>query len=321
VFGFRDLAVGIKDGVIGIVTQPMKGAKEEGGVGFLKGIGRGIAGAVVKPTVGVIDFVTQTTEGIKNTTTILDEKKKRIRYPRIFGPDQRMLVYDPICSEGQFILFTIENGSYQLENYIYHSYPNSKRCLLISDKTIFYLMNQDLLVSYKWSIKWRSPFSRTQFLSSSENQIELNTYNIDWKPTKKIIKIPDKEVNEKILDIIKPRLTTDLSKKEDDISEKQITAPTKKGFLVKCGAKIHSWNKRWMILQNGEMTYRKTEEGSILGTIIVNGSKIIQVDVDKRKYLFSIVTSNRTYHIQAQNEHDRLNWIAACIQHGGTYSD
>jgi len=76
-----------------------------------------------------------------------------------------------------------------------------------------------------------------------------------------------------------------------------------------------------MILQNGEMTYRKTEEGSILGTIIVNGSKIIQVDVDKRKYLFSIVTSNRTYHIQAQNEHDRLNWIAACIQHGGTYSD
>jgi len=126
----------------------------------------------------------------------------------------------------------------------------------------------------------------------------------------------------KILEILKPRLTTDLRRNEKDtVPEKQIIAPLKKGFLIKCGAKVHSWNKRWMVLQNGEMTYSKEEDGRLLGTIPVNGSKIIQVDVDNRKYLFSIVSQHRTYHIQAQNEHDRLNWIGACIQHGGKYSD
>ena len=50
----------------GIVTQPYKGAKKQGFVGFGKGLGRGVAGVVVKPTSGVVDLLSKTTEGIES---------------------------------------------------------------------------------------------------------------------------------------------------------------------------------------------------------------------------------------------------------------
>jgi len=93
-FGFRDLFKGIGEGVTGIVTQPVKGAMQEGVGGFFKGLGRGVVGVVAKPTVGAIDFVTRTTEGIKNTTTLFDEQKERIRYPRMLGNDYKIVSYD-----------------------------------------------------------------------------------------------------------------------------------------------------------------------------------------------------------------------------------
>jgi vacuolar protein sorting-associated protein 13A/C len=46
------------------VKAPIQGAKEEGLAGFVKGVGRGIIGAAVKPTVGALDFATRTTQGI-----------------------------------------------------------------------------------------------------------------------------------------------------------------------------------------------------------------------------------------------------------------
>ena len=36
----------------GVVTQPIKGAKKEGAAGFLKGMGKGFAGLIVKPAAG-----------------------------------------------------------------------------------------------------------------------------------------------------------------------------------------------------------------------------------------------------------------------------
>ncbi|TVY43744.1 putative vacuolar protein sorting-associated protein [Lachnellula occidentalis] len=47
-FGF-----GLYDGISGLVTQPMKGAQQEGALGFLKGFGKGLGGAVCKPVAGM----------------------------------------------------------------------------------------------------------------------------------------------------------------------------------------------------------------------------------------------------------------------------
>jgi vacuolar protein sorting-associated protein 13A/C len=48
---------GAFDGVTGVVTQPIEGAKKNGMGGFVTGIGVGLVGLVVKPTAGVIDLV------------------------------------------------------------------------------------------------------------------------------------------------------------------------------------------------------------------------------------------------------------------------
>ncbi|KAG9238186.1 hypothetical protein BJ875DRAFT_480641 [Amylocarpus encephaloides] len=43
---------GLYDGLTGLVTQPYNGARKEGAVGFLKGVGKGLGGVVFKPSAG-----------------------------------------------------------------------------------------------------------------------------------------------------------------------------------------------------------------------------------------------------------------------------
>ena len=54
--GFKEAGkgfyLGFQDGFVGLVTEPMRGRKEEGGVGVAKGIARGLAGLVLKPAAG-----------------------------------------------------------------------------------------------------------------------------------------------------------------------------------------------------------------------------------------------------------------------------
>lgn len=48
----KGLSLGLYDGISGLVMQPLKGAKEEGPTGFIKGFGKGIGGVVLKGGAG-----------------------------------------------------------------------------------------------------------------------------------------------------------------------------------------------------------------------------------------------------------------------------
>ena len=48
----QELGYGLFDGITGLVTQPIDGAKKEGIAGFVKGVGKGIGGIVLKPNAG-----------------------------------------------------------------------------------------------------------------------------------------------------------------------------------------------------------------------------------------------------------------------------
>jgi hypothetical protein len=76
--GMTSMGKGIFDGVTGLVTQPMKGAKEEGAKGFFKGFGKGIIGIATKPVAGVIDMASKTTEGITSQASSLRGKKAAV---------------------------------------------------------------------------------------------------------------------------------------------------------------------------------------------------------------------------------------------------
>lgn len=55
----KELALGVYDGVTGVVVKPYQGAKEDGVIGFVKGVGKGVAGGLLKTnaaTAGVVGF-------------------------------------------------------------------------------------------------------------------------------------------------------------------------------------------------------------------------------------------------------------------------
>ena len=49
----------IFQGVAGVVLEPIRGAEAGGAAGFVRGVGKGLAGLAVKPLAGVLDFVSQ----------------------------------------------------------------------------------------------------------------------------------------------------------------------------------------------------------------------------------------------------------------------
>ena len=70
--GLKELALSIKDGIVGLVYQPIQGHQEEGGIGILKGTIFGITGLVTKPVSGIFLAISKTIEGINSTITNMD---------------------------------------------------------------------------------------------------------------------------------------------------------------------------------------------------------------------------------------------------------
>ncbi|KAF7885973.1 uncharacterized protein EAF02_004482 [Botrytis sinoallii] len=65
--GAKNFGYGIADGFTGFFTQPIQGAIQEGGKGFLKGLGKGTVGFLTKPASGVFGLVSYPALGLYKT--------------------------------------------------------------------------------------------------------------------------------------------------------------------------------------------------------------------------------------------------------------
>ena len=83
-FGISSMMSGIFYGVTDVVRKPLEGAKKEKLKGLGKGMLQGLGGLVAKPVSGVVDFISKTTDGIKNTWNFSDENIIQQRFPRPF---------------------------------------------------------------------------------------------------------------------------------------------------------------------------------------------------------------------------------------------
>jgi hypothetical protein len=134
--GTKDLARGVFDGITGIVLKPVEGAIEGGVVGFGKGLAKGLIGAAVKPVGGVLAFAAKTTAGIKNTTTLFDDRATRQRFARAFLHRQVLEPYDAATAEGAALLYALDGGAHRLEQYNFHR-AVGKTVMLVSDSAIY----------------------------------------------------------------------------------------------------------------------------------------------------------------------------------------
>ncbi|KAI0006279.1 hypothetical protein F4779DRAFT_27319, partial [Xylariaceae sp. FL0662B] len=60
----KEFGFGMYDGITGLVTQPLRGAEKEGGIGLLKGFSKGIGGLVLKPAAGFWSIPAYTMAGV-----------------------------------------------------------------------------------------------------------------------------------------------------------------------------------------------------------------------------------------------------------------
>uniref|UniRef100_A0A8C4LD24 Vacuolar protein sorting 13 homolog C n=1 Tax=Equus asinus asinus TaxID=83772 RepID=A0A8C4LD24_EQUAS len=97
--GGKGLLLGVVGGVTGIITKPVEGAKKEGAAGFFKGIGKGLVGAVARPTGGIIDMASSTFQGIQRAAESTEEVSS-LRPPRLIHEDGIIRPYDRQESEG-----------------------------------------------------------------------------------------------------------------------------------------------------------------------------------------------------------------------------
>lgn len=147
--GLLELGSGIFDGVTGIVTQPIKGAQAGGAGGFFAGVGRGLLGAVVKPTVGVLDFASRTTEGIKNTPDVFKAKARPLRKPRHFSHDRALRPYSEQDAAAQSFVRHVNGGKYEAHRYEC-TVPNLEKdsYLIITDKGVILLSSSDRFILF-----------------------------------------------------------------------------------------------------------------------------------------------------------------------------
>ncbi|KAI1081882.1 glycosyltransferase family 1 protein [Whalleya microplaca] len=60
----KEFGFGMFDGITGLVTQPLRGAEKEGGIGLLKGFSKGIGGLVLKPAAAFWSIPAYTMAGV-----------------------------------------------------------------------------------------------------------------------------------------------------------------------------------------------------------------------------------------------------------------
>lgn len=187
-YGVRDLGKGVWGGVSGVVTQPMKGAKREGGLGFLKGVGKGVAGVVTKPITGVTDLISQTTKGVRNTTIYWDSEHFAPKRPqRAVGRDLALNNFSERNSHGSSLMRKVLGAKHAHDEfYVNHAENHS---WLLTTKRIYRIGKHDDILE-SWPTAALKPHSSEEsslgllFSTKAKDKIFIECVN----SRKKIIK-------------------------------------------------------------------------------------------------------------------------------------
>lgn len=156
--GGRDLVMGVYEGVTGIVTKPVAGAKEEGISGFFKGVGKGLIGAVARPTAGVVDFASGSFDAVKRATDVMDEVRP-VRPARFIRPDGIIRPYNLMEAQGNRLLQDVDKGKYA-ESDVYVSHLNiceeGRNILLVTNRRVMFVLRGDVFGQWntEWSYSW-----------------------------------------------------------------------------------------------------------------------------------------------------------------------
>nr|ODO02780.1 vacuolar protein sorting-associated protein vps13 [Cryptococcus depauperatus CBS 7855] len=173
----------------GVASKPIEGAEKDGAAGFAKGVGKGFVGLFTKPVVGVMDFLSASTEGIRNTTTVFDQIDiDRVRLPRYIALDGVLRPFSPREAIGQSWLKDLDGGAFFNDSYIAHiDLPGDDAVSILSNNRILQVQLRNLRVI------WQVPFEELQSLSLEVSGVNLVNRDGRGGP---FLPIPDRSVRE-----------------------------------------------------------------------------------------------------------------------------
>ncbi|KAL7473346.1 hypothetical protein ACHAXS_013808 [Conticribra weissflogii] len=108
----HDIVFGVLSAGTGLLTEPYRGAKRNGPIGFARGTAVGVIGVVVKPIVGLSDAFTHVFESfhdIAKSVNLLEGKFKpveRHRFPYVFGAKRILLPFNQVDSRSAQLLLS-----------------------------------------------------------------------------------------------------------------------------------------------------------------------------------------------------------------------
>jgi hypothetical protein len=149
------LARSVKSGAMGIVEQPAIYASRHGPVGFVKGIGKAIVGAVVKPVVGVGDAAVLVMNHVSEATSnkhVLPKIPKRLRraLPRLSSEKPncvQLIPFDERAAKAQKIV----TGGESVDD-VYIGHVNIPSHLVIASDQCLWAI--DRLTREPWCVRW-----------------------------------------------------------------------------------------------------------------------------------------------------------------------
>jgi len=123
--GAAGLGMGVFNGAIGLVKEPVKGARSEGLRGFGIGIGKGLVGAAMLPTAGVLQLAGRAAGAVQHLggegeASTHSARLGRVRPPRMLHPSQPLLVpYALGEALAQHVLQSAGEGKYLQEQLLH----------------------------------------------------------------------------------------------------------------------------------------------------------------------------------------------------------
>ncbi|XP_049694728.2 intermembrane lipid transfer protein Vps13 isoform X2 [Helicoverpa armigera] len=165
----KGLVMGVVDGVTGVFTKPIEGAREQGVEGFFRGLGKGAVGLVARPTAGVVDFASGSLDAVKRAADMSEEVTKR-RPARYMAPDCGVRPYSRLHAEGYKMLFELEKGKYvSTDTYEAHVWVIAgKEVVMCTDKRMLYIEKNNVFGG--WQIVWTYLWSELPEVPTAVNK-------------------------------------------------------------------------------------------------------------------------------------------------------
>ncbi|XP_055701182.1 intermembrane lipid transfer protein Vps13 isoform X2 [Phlebotomus papatasi] len=168
----KGLVMGVVDGVTGVFSKPISGARSDGVEGFFKGLGKGAVGLVTRPTAGVVDFASGSFEAVKRAAE-MSEDVTRLRPPRFLKADGVVQPYSRRTAEGNKLLKEIDKGKYADTDIFVHSETiiEHRDVFVVSDQRVLYCVRNDLFGG--WQIEWTHRWEEIAAIQATPQGVEL----------------------------------------------------------------------------------------------------------------------------------------------------